>query len=94
MAFSDSAGEMSMLPRMIQLEASVVLAGVVPHPLAVRMNVRRFRMPGLIGEAFVGLRRRFRRVRRFRAMRWNRSADFLVASFWFAALPVSSRKQG
>src|SRR5580692_1452703 len=43
-----SAGVMPVLPRMIEIVVRVVLAGIVPDPLAVRMDVRSVRMPLLV----------------------------------------------
>jgi hypothetical protein len=43
-----SAGEVPVLPRMIEMIVRIVLPGIVPDPLAIWMNVRSIRMPFLI----------------------------------------------
>jgi hypothetical protein len=45
MASAETTREAPVLPRMIEVVVRIVLPGVVPDPLAVRMNVRRVRMP-------------------------------------------------
>jgi hypothetical protein len=49
MAASDAAGEMTVLPGMSETEPGIV-AGGVPHPLIVLVNMGRFGVPGLISE--------------------------------------------
>jgi hypothetical protein len=40
MAFAEAAGEVPMLPRMIQMIVGIVAAGIVADPLIVGVNVR------------------------------------------------------
>jgi hypothetical protein len=49
MAASDAAGEMTVLPGMSETEPGIV-AGGVPHPLIVLVNMGRLGVPGLISE--------------------------------------------
>ena len=49
MAAAKAAGEMAMLPRMIEMIVRIVGAGVMANPLAVVVYVRRFGMARLIG---------------------------------------------
>ena len=46
---AEAAGEAAMLPRMIEMEAGLVGAVVVPHPFAVVMDVRRLGVTGFVG---------------------------------------------
>jgi hypothetical protein len=64
----EGAGEVSMLPGMIEMIVDVGPAGVVADPLAVVMNVGSIGMPRLVVEMLGGLRR-MRRARRSWTMR-------------------------
>lgn len=68
MATAEAAGEVSMLPGMIEMIVDVGPAGVVADPLAVVMNVGSIGMPRLVVEMLGGLRR-MRRARRSWTMR-------------------------
>src|ERR1700688_1042220 len=48
MAPAESAREVSVLPRMIEVIVRIVTARIVPDPLAVRMNVWSVWMPAFI----------------------------------------------
>lgn len=51
-ASTETAREVPVLPRMVKMVVRIVTAGIVPDPLAVRMNVRSVRMPLFI---YVGM---------------------------------------
>lgn len=48
-AAAEAAVEAAVLPRMIEMEAGVIAAGIVADPLAVSVDVRSFRMALLVG---------------------------------------------
>ncbi len=48
MAAAEAAGEVAMLPGMIEVEAGVIASGVVPDPFAVVVDVRGFGMAFMV----------------------------------------------
>jgi len=52
---TESATEMAVLPRMIDMESRIVLAGIVPDP-GLAIHVGGFRMTGLIRKMLLGRR--------------------------------------
>ncbi len=51
MALANAASKVPMLPRMIEMVVRVIGAGAVSNPdIALRVNVRRFWVAGLVGE--------------------------------------------
>lgn len=68
MAAAEAAGEVPMLPGMIEMIVNVAPAGVVADPFAVVMNVGSIGMPRLVVEMRGGLHR-MRRARRSGTMR-------------------------
>jgi hypothetical protein len=67
-AGAEAAGEVAVLPGMIEVIVNVVASGVVADPFAVGVNVRRVGMAGMIVEM---LRRGVRRARRRRTVLGN-----------------------
>jgi len=55
-AAAEAAGEASVLPGMIEVEAGIIGAGVVPDPLAVVVDVRGFGMAFFVGSGRPGRR--------------------------------------
>jgi hypothetical protein len=49
MTGAKAAGEVSMLPGMVEVVIGVTLAGIVSYPLTVSVNVRSLRMSRLVG---------------------------------------------
>ena len=54
---TESAGEMAVLPGMIQVVVRIAAAAIVPDPLAVRMNVGSIRMAVFIRKGMIFLNR-------------------------------------
>jgi hypothetical protein len=71
MSAAETAGEVSVLPGMVEMIVRIILAGIVAHPLAVVVNVRSVRMPRLVIEVRRRSGRRMRRARRSRSVRGN-----------------------
>jgi hypothetical protein len=79
---------------MIEMVIGVILAGIVSDPLTVGVNVRSFRMPGLVGIVFCGSVV-FRSFWSFLHSRWRRTVSRNVllaanvttpAAMWCSAL--------
>ncbi len=49
-AAAETAGKASMLPRMINVEADIIAAGIVSDPLITRVDVGSLRVSGLVAE--------------------------------------------
>lgn len=80
-ATANSPGEMPVPPGMIEVIAGVSRTGIVTHPFAIVVNVRRIRMPGGIG---VMMFLRGGRMRRFvgcsdrgRSTLWSSMGDLI-----------------
>jgi hypothetical protein len=71
MAAAESAGEASVLPRMLNMQAWIVAAHVMADPVVIGVNVGSFRMPGPVGKS-AAFRSRLRRPFRLRGV-WLRS---------------------
>ena len=56
-AAAEAAGEMAMLPRMVEMVVGIIAAGIVTHPLSIAVDVRGIRMPIVIVKVF-GIRMR------------------------------------
>jgi hypothetical protein len=72
MAAAEAAGEVAMLPGMVEMEAGVVGASVVTDPGAVVVNVRGFWVAGLIVKTGSGVGDRA--MTGGRAVLWNEAA--------------------
>lgn len=91
MSAAETTGEVSVLPRVIQMIVRIVSARVMPNPLAVIVDVRRVWMPRLVIEMLATLSHRMRSARRSRTVRRNvrRSTANAVS----AAMPTMLRER-
>jgi hypothetical protein len=81
-AAAESAGEMAVLPRMIEMVVRVVRTRVVSDPLAIRVDVRSLRMTGRVAERAMFCRRSCRSFMNGRGtMRgWASASDAVLAA--------------
>jgi hypothetical protein len=90
---AEAAFKVTMLPRMIEMEARIIASVVVPDPLAVVMDVGSFGMPFAVAEAGLGSgRARNSAVRRRWTVFRNVAAADRVAGMAAVLRPCGQRK--